>query len=89
MSEPHDYDRIDDELTLSIGMRELAHRVVAMNRGTHRLLSHLADAIRAQWNSRATLHRAKGDDEDVAANAEHRGRELAEALEHVIRRHSA
>lgn len=85
MTRPHYYDGLDTDskITLEIDMRSLAERIVGMNYGEHRLLSHLIDARRARLAARIVAYRQKGL-ADVADSVQRRGDPLADGIEALL-----
>lgn len=90
MPRQHYYRHLDDEphahrLTVELTTREVAERIVDLNHGTHRLLSHLVDVRRERLAERIATYRARGD-HDIADGVEKRGDELAEAIAALLER---
>jgi hypothetical protein len=81
MSAPHFYRGLDkdDRLRVELTTRELAERLVDMNYGVHRLLSHLVDVRRERLADKIAVYRARGD-HDIAKNVEHEGDPLADGI---------
>lgn len=83
MSNRHFYKGMDDsgeyDLSVSVSMRKLAEKLVNVNSGVHRLLSHLVDVRREKMMERIETYVARGD-YDVAAYASTRGDPLMDAI---------
>jgi len=79
---PHYYAGLDKDskMAVELPLREVAERVVEMNYGTHRFLSHLVDVRRERLAARVAHYRELGD-ENVAQSVERRGDPLADAIE--------
>lgn len=86
MNKPHTYRHLDkdSELTLTLDMRSLAERVVNMNYGTHRLLSHIIDVRRERLAADIKEYESRGD-HDVADLARREGDKLADGIEALLR----
>ena len=87
MSKPHFYRGLDkdDRLRVELTIRELAERLVDMNYGVHRLLSHLVDVRRERLADRLATYRTRGD-VDIARSVEHEGDALANGIEELLNR---
>lgn len=85
MREPHFYKNLDtdDKLTLDIDMRQLAERIVDMNYGVHRLLSHLIDVRRERLSGWVTKYELDGQ-HDVAEYCRREGDRLADGIESLL-----
>ncbi len=80
------YDALDRTSKLevpSLSLREVAEKVNEMQRGTHRLLSHLIDVRREALQQLIVLYKTRGDD-DIAYSVQRRGDRLAEAIEKLL-----
>ncbi len=81
----HDYRGLDADsaITLEISMRDLVERVVDLNRGTHRFLSHLVDVLRERRDADEARYRAQGDN-DVADYVKRGGSPIAEGIAELL-----
>lgn len=66
-------------------MRSLAERIVSMNYGVHRLLSHLIDVRREKLIDKIKYYESQGDF-DVSDHIKRKSDLLADELESMLKR---
>jgi hypothetical protein len=88
VTRPHTYDHLDGDskIAVELSTRELAERLVGMNYGVHRFLSHLVDVRREDLARRVAEYRADPVMRRVADDAEADGDRLADGIEELLLR---